>query len=120
MGKPHPVELRQRIVDSVVMGNPHRWVAVRFRVSVKIVNDMVKLKRETGGLVPKGQGNGGGLGKLSGLKDWVARRIGQKHDLTTAELAAEIAATDGTGVHCGTVWRLLHRLGLTHGKRPAR
>lgn len=118
MGKPHPVELRQRVVDFVAEGNTHRSAAARFRVSVKFVNDMVKLRRATGSLAPKPQGNGGGHGKLSGLKDWVARRIGQKRDLTVAELAAEIAVTHGTAVHRGSVWRLLRDLGLTHKKRP--
>jgi hypothetical protein len=32
------------------------------RVSVKFVNDMVKLMKATGGLAPKAQGNGGGHG----------------------------------------------------------
>ena len=58
--------------------------------------------------------------KLSGLKDWVARRIGQKRDLTVAELAAEITTAHGTAVHRGSVGRLLRDLGLTHKKRPAR
>ena len=130
MGKPHPVELRRRVVDFVTEGNTHRSAAARFRVSVKFVNDMVKLRRATGSLAPKPQGNGGGQGKLFGLKAWVARRIGQKRDLTAAELAAEITATHGTAthwtathgtaVHRGSVWRLLRDLGLTHKNRPAR
>lgn len=53
MGKPHPVELRQRVVDHVVEGNSHRSTAARFRVSVKFVNDMVKSKAVTGCLAPK-------------------------------------------------------------------
>ncbi len=120
MGKPHPVELRQRVVDHVAEGNTHRSTAARFRVSVKFVNDMVKLMKETGGLAPKAQGNGGGHGKLSSLQDWVARRIAEKRDLTAAGLASEIAATHGMAVHRGSVWRLLRDLGLTHKKRPAR
>lgn len=120
MAKPHPVELRQRVVDHVAEGNTHRSTAARFKASIKFVNDMVKLKAATGGLVPKAQGNGGGHGKLSALKDWVARRISEKRDLTAAALAAEITATHGTTVHRGSVWRLLRDLGLTHKKRPAR
>lgn len=119
MGKPHPVELRQRVVDHVAEGNTHRSTAARFKVSVKFVNDMVKLKKATGGLVPKAQGNGGGHGKLSSLKGWVARRIGEKRDLTAAGLASEIAETHGMTVHRSSVWRLLRDLGLTHKKRPA-
>jgi transposase len=81
---------------------------------------MVKLRKATGGLLPKAQGNGGGHGKLSSLKDWVARRIAEKPDLTAAGLAAEIAATQGMTVHRGSVWRLLHELGLTHKKETCR
>lgn len=107
------------MVDHVAEGNTHRSAAARFKVSVRFVNDMVKLKAATVGLVPKAQGNGRGYGKLAGLKDWVARRIGEKRDLTAAMLAAEIAAAHGMVVHRGSVWRLLRELGLTHKKRPA-
>ena len=119
MGKPHPIELRQWVVEHVAEGNTHRSTAARFKVSVKFVNDMVKLMKSTGGLVPKAQGNGGGHGKLSSLRDWIARRIAQKRDLTAGGLAAEITATHGMVVHRGSVWRLLRDLGLTHKKRPA-
>lgn len=119
MGTPHPVELRRRVVDHVSEGNTQRSTAARFRVSVKFVNDMVKLMKETGSLVPKAQGNGGGHGTLSSLKDWIARRIAVKRDLTAAGLAGEIAAAHGMVVHRGSVWRLLRELGLTHRKRPA-
>ncbi|WP_218967676.1 helix-turn-helix domain-containing protein [Puniceibacterium antarcticum] len=119
MGKPHPVELRQRVVDHVAEGNTQRSAAVRFKVSVKFVNDMVTLMKATGGLVPKVQSNGGGHGKLFPLKDWIGRRIAEKRDMTAAGLASEIAATHGMAVHRGSVWRLLRELGLTHKKRPA-
>ena len=51
MGRPHPMALRERVVAFVEEGNSHRSAAARFRVSVKFVNDMVILKRETGALV---------------------------------------------------------------------
>ena len=48
--------------------------AAQFRVSIKFVNDMVILKRTTGSLEAKKQGNGGGHGKLSGVvADWTLR-----------------------------------------------
>jgi transposase len=61
------MELRQRVVDFVGEGNTHRAAAAQFRVSIKFVNDMVLLKRRTGSLDPKPQGNGGGHGKLAGV-----------------------------------------------------
>ena len=116
MGKSHPVELLQRVVNHVVEGNTHRSTAARFKVSVKFVNDMVKLKAVTSGLTSKAQGNGGGHGKLPAPKDWVARRIGEKRDLTAAVLAAEIMGTHGVAGRRGSVWSLLRDLGLTHKK----
>ena len=48
MAKAHPIELRERVVSHVEEGHTHRSTAAHFRVSIKFVNDMVKLKRETG------------------------------------------------------------------------
>jgi len=70
MGKRHPLELRQRVVAHVEAGNTHRSAAVRFDVSIKFINNMVKLKRGTGSLAPKPQGNPG-IGKLTPHEDWV-------------------------------------------------
>jgi transposase len=118
MGKPHPIELRQRVVACVEEGHSHRSTVARFRVSVKFVNDMVILKRETGGLQPRRQGNGGGHGKLSSLRDWIETRIGQTPDLTLNDLVAELADQHGLTIHRVSVWRFVRSLGLTHKKRP--
>ena len=118
MGKPHPVELRERAVRLVEEGSTHTEAARRLCVSIKFVNDMVRLKRETGALVPKPQGNPG-RGKLTGVKGWVERRITTQPDLTIDELTAELAAEQGVTVHRSSVGRLLRRLGLSHKKRPA-
>ena len=74
MGKPHPMELRTRVVDFVEDGNTHRATAAHFRVSIKFVNDTVKLKRETGSLEPKPHGRQG-HGKLASSHDWVRGKI---------------------------------------------
>ncbi|WEF24111.1 hypothetical protein [Paracoccus sp. S3-43] len=100
-------------------GNSHRSAAARFRVSVKFVNDMVILKRETGGLEPRAQGNGGGHGKLVGVRDWITARMQAKPDLTLNDLVGELADHHGTAIHRVSVWRFLRGLGLTHEKRPA-
>ena len=41
MPKPHPIELRERVVAHVEEGDTHRGTAAHFRVSVKFVNYMV-------------------------------------------------------------------------------
>ncbi len=66
MGRPHPLEIRERVLAFVEEGNTHRASATRFRVSIKFVNDMVKHKRETGSLKAKPQGNPG-RGKLTAV-----------------------------------------------------
>jgi transposase len=120
MGKPLPVELRERVVAFVEEGHSHRSAASRFRVSVKFVNDMVILKRTTGALLPKAQGNGGGQGKLAGVVDWLSERIREKPDLTLDELVGALRDGPGVEVNRVSVWRCLRGLDLTHKKRPAR
>lgn len=118
MGKPHPIELRERAVMLVEAGNTHTEAARRLCVSIKFVNDMVRLKRETGALDPKPQGNPG-YGKLSDFKAWVLDRIAVQPDLTIDELTAKLSVEHGLKVHRSSVGRLLHRLGLSHKKRSA-
>ena len=120
MGKPLPVELRQRVVDFVEQGNTHRAAAAQFRVSIKFVNDMVLLRRRTGSLDPKPQGNGGGHGKLAGVAGWIERRIREKRDLTLDELVGELRDGHGIEAHRVSVWRHLRDLGQTLKKRPTR
>ena len=116
MGKPHPVELRTRVIGYVDEGHGHRQAARHFRVSPKFVNDLVKLRRETGCLTPRRQGNGGGHGKLVDVTGWLKARVAAKSGITLDELVAELAETHGIDVHRATVWRVLRGLGLTHKK----
>ena len=119
MGKPLPMALRQRVVDFVEEGHTHRSAAAQFRVSIKFVNDMVLLKRRTGALEPKPQGNGGGHGKLARVAGWIEGRINEKRDLTLDALVVELREGHGVEAHRVSVWRHLRGLGLTHKKRPA-
>lgn len=118
MGKPHPVELRERVVDFVEEGHTHRAAAAHFRVSVRFVNDMVILKRETGSLQPRQQGHGGTNSKLRAHEDWVRQRLDQNGELTLDELVRELAGR-GVEVHRSSVGRFLGQLGLSHKKKPA-
>ena len=93
--------------------------AAHIRVLIEFMNDMVILKRTTGSLEAKKQGNGGGHGKLSGVAGWIGRRIREKRDLTLDELVVELREVQGVKAHRVSVWRHLRGLGLTHKKRPA-
>lgn len=78
MGMPHAMELRSRIVALVDEGHGHREAARHVRVSPKFVNDLLKLRPETGSLAPRRQGNGGGHGKLAGVAGWIEVRVAGK------------------------------------------
>jgi transposase len=118
MGKSHPLELRERVVAFVEEGNTHRSSAARFRVSIKFVNDMVKLKHETGRLDPKPQGRRG-HGKLAPVACWVRGQMAARPATTLDELRAALEREHGIMVHRSSVGGLLHRLGLSHKKRSA-
>ena len=119
MGKPHPVELRSRVIAFVEEGHGHREASRHFRVSPRFVNDLVILKRESGGLVPKAQGNRA-AGKLASYGAWLLDRLAVRGDLTLDEIVAEMVSVHGVIVHRGSVGKWLHRLGLSHKKNAAR
>ena len=81
MGRAHPMELRSRVIAFVEEGHGHREAARHFRVSPRFVNDMVILKRESGGLLPQAQGNHA-EGKRAPYTAWLRGRLVQKGDLT--------------------------------------
>ncbi len=112
MGRPHPMDLRQRVVSHVEAGNTHRSAAARFDVPVKFVNDMVKLKRGTGALAPKRQGNPG-IRKLTPHEERGRAQLDGTGEITLEEMAACLLAERGVSVDPSSVWRL----GLTLKKR---
>lgn len=117
MPRTHPFELRQRVVRRVEEGHSHRSTASHFEVSVKFVNDMVKLKRETGSLVPRSFATRKGSGKLEPYKDWLCDRVQSNADITLDQLSLELSERFSLDVHRWTICRFLHRLGLSHKKR---
>ena len=74
MGELHPIERRSRVIAFVEEGRGHRDAARHFRVSPRFVNDMVSLKRATGGLAPKVRGNHA-AGKLAPYSGWLRERL---------------------------------------------
>ena len=119
------MELRSRVIAFVAEGHGHRgeptqrhWFgtlanARHFRVSPRFVNDMVILKRASGGLLPQARGNHA-EGKLAHLSAWLRGRLVLRGRLTLDEIVAELAVVHGGSVHRGLVGRWLHRPGLGH------
>jgi transposase len=118
MGKPLPMALRERVAAYVDEGHGHREAARHFRVSPRFVNELIKLRRQTGSLKPRRQGHAPGWGKLAPHAAFVRRRMAEAGDLTLDELCVELAVR-GVSVHRSNVGRLLHRLRLSHKKKPS-
>lgn len=116
MGKPHPMELRERVVAFVNEGNSNREAARHFRVSPRFVNNMMILHRSSGCLRPARQGHPPGS-KLSPHGEWLIERIALHGEVTLDELCVELAER-GIDVHRATVGRFLHGLGLSNKKKP--
>lgn len=118
MGKPLPMALRERVAGYVDEGHTNRQAARQFRVSLRFVNELMKLRRETGSVEPRRQGPAPGGGKLAPHAAFVRRRMVEAGELTLDELCVELAAR-GVIVHRSNVARLLHRLGFSHKKNSA-
>ena len=119
MARRYPIELRERVVANVEAGATHRATAAQFAVSIKFVNDMVKLKRETGCLHHRRLGSPA-PGKLAPYIDWLRERVTANGDITLDELAAELASEQGLKVDRSAIWKRLRQLGLSHKKNAVR
>ena len=115
MGKPHPIEIRVRVVAFVKEGNSHREAARHFRVSPRFVNNMIILEQSSGSLAAAKQGHPPG-GKLTEHGEWISDRLAQNGELTLDELCVELAER-GVTVHRATIGRFLKRLGLSNKKK---
>jgi transposase len=116
MGKPHPIELRERVVAFVNEGNTNREAARHFRVSPRFVNNMMILHHSSGSLAAARQGHPPGS-KLSPHGKWISERVALQGEVTLDELCV-LLAERGIEVHRATVGRFLHRLGLSNKKKP--
>ena len=117
MGKTHPIELRERVIRYVNEGYSHRQTAKLLLVSVKFVNDMVRLNKMQGHVYPKKQGRKEGDGKLSKYHEWLKKTLLARPDMTLDELTACLLKDYKVSVHRSAIGYLLKRLGYSHKKK---
>jgi len=115
MPGPYPIELRERIVRHVEGGATHRATAAKFEVSIKFVNDMMKLKRETGALKPRRLGNPS-PGKLAPFEQWLRDQVAHNGELTLDELAWKLETEHSIKVSPSAIWRKLKALNISYKK----
>ena len=116
--KPHPLELRQRIVAAVEQRHETiEEIAEIFGVTERHVYKLLKLHRETGDLSPRPPG-GGATAKLDEerlLK--LAELVAQQPDATLDELRQSLNRWQRQTVSLSTVWRGLKKIDFTLKKK---
>lgn len=117
--KPHPLELRQRIVAAVdQQEHTIEEVAALFEVSERYVYQLLKLRRETGDLSPLPHG-GGAAPKLDEAKLLeLAGLVAEFPDATLDELRELLRRRCRVSVSINTVWRGLQQIDFTLKKSP--
>ena len=118
MPKAYSIELRERVVAHVEKGHTHRSTALHFDVSISFVNNMVKLKRESGDIAPSPHAPNKGKGKLSSHKQTIMKIIADKSDITLNELSQKLHQEAKINVSAWGLSKFLNRSGYTDKNTP--
>jgi transposase len=118
MGRAYSLDLRERVVATVLSGQSCAKAAERHCVSVSSAIKWTRRMRETGSAAPSPMG-GKRPKLLEGERDWLLGRMAEKPDLTLAALLAEVHGR-GVSVSLDTLWRFLKGLGLSFKKNHSR
>lgn len=111
----YSLDLRERVVADRAAGLSTAEVARKYRVSPAWVRRLMQRYRASGQLAPKRRTQYR-VPLLQPHLPQLAALIQVQPDATLAELRAAV----GVPVSLSTVWRAVHRLGLTLKKSPAR
>jgi transposase len=119
MGKPHPIELRERVQAEIDRGQSRRAAARRYEVSASFAVKLSARVSQTGSLEPARQGRPPGGGKLAAhLGDLIAW-VEAEPDITMPELAAKLLAQRGLNVHPTSLSRVLLQAGFSVKKNTS-
>ena len=110
MGRPYSLDLRQRAMDRIALGESCHAVAVALNVAPSSVIKWAQRHRQTGSAAP-GKMGGYRPHAISGShRDWVLSMI-EGPDHVTLEILAAGLLERGLKVHPASVCRFLHREG---------
>ena len=112
-------DLRERIIAARAKGHSTAEVARLFRVSKSSVERYWNQYQRTGKFEPKQRG-GYRRSCLEGHDGSLRAWIGEKNDLTLAQLRERILHDLGIKVGNTALWHRLERLGLSYKKNAAR
>ena len=119
MGRPYSLDLRERVVAAVCAGMSRRQAAKHFSVGCGD-GDPLWTKREEQVGSPAALGMGGKRPfALAAERAWVLARLEANPDISLRALLSELHER-GIMVSYFAVWNLVHRLGKSFKKKPAR
>ena len=104
----YSLDLREKIISSHEEGTSIRKLAKQFRVSRAMVWNLIKLKRETGSIVPK-PATGGQPSQLAGKEVELAEMVRQYSDYTLEEYCEYWDEQTGIRVSPSTMCRELQK-----------
>lgn len=119
MGKPHPIELRERVQSEILSGKSRRAAAERFKVSASFAVKLAARVARTGSAAPARQGRPPGAGKLAPHLETLVGWVQAEPDLTMPELAAKLLADRGVTVHPASLSRVLIQAGFSFKKNTS-
>jgi len=113
MGKPHPIELRERVQAEIADGGSRRGAAGRFKVSasfaVKLAARFVRTGLARAGEPGPARGGGKFAPHVMALIEWVEAAP----DITMPELAAKLLAERSVAAHPAALSRVLIDAGFS-------
>ncbi len=118
-GKPYPIELRERVVASVVKeGLSRNQAAKRFGVGISTAINWVRRFVESGSVAPSKIGGYRQKVIKGEYREWLLTRVKEK-DFTLRGLVAELAER-GLKVDYKTMWNFVHAEKLSFKKKRRR
>jgi len=119
MGKPHPIELRERVQAEIAEGESRRAAAERFKVSASFAVKLAARVARTGSVAPARQGRPPGGGKLEPHLATLIRWVEAEPDMTMPELSARLLAEKGVEAHPASLSRVLIQAGFSFKKNAS-
>jgi len=117
MARAYSQDLRDRVIDAVLVGLSARQAATRFGVGIATAIVWVRRARETGERTARPQGQPR-RSKLDAHRAFLLGLIEAKDDISLVEMQERLAAERGIRASVGTIWTFLDRAGLTFKKSP--
>jgi transposase len=114
------IDLRERLISAVEGGQSRRAAAERFGVAASTAIKWVDRWRRTGHVRPRPQGGDKRSQPIEAHAREILALVGERPDISLAEIAVYLDEMHGLRVALSTVWRLLDRHGMTFKKNRAR